>query len=724
MLFSCGLVMATPDRNTIRDDDAITTHERDKRPSCSRCGKAFEERPLCDEDGTLRDRFLIGKHYQVDRLLAVREHAFVYRAQHTSGHAVLVTLARSEGTSPQFQRAQRLDHARLVEVLVADHDARLRRDFMVLDTPLSLSTRERLASTPLAIGIVTEALSDLARLLKEMGDDGAPHGGLSIDDLWIDPGSFRGLEVTGFCLGHRVADIGRPPERLVGEATEASDVYSFGAVAHQLLTCSMERAELRVPLSSRRVGVPLSLERLITSCLSLDALDRPTWDEVLLTLGKSMGDADTDVAIADTLLGTMVGSYRIEHQLGEGGMGRVYRGVHPRIGNHVAIKILHDEAAQKAGTVRRFEREAKATGAIGSPYIPQIFDFGTLPDGRPYAVMEFFSGESVRERVDAQGAMPLVEVRDALLTATEALSAAHAKQIVHRDVKPDNLFLVRGSDDAADSLRVLDFGIAKVSTPNKGTNLTREGSFLGTPMYCAPEQMYGLEPTPMMDVYALGATAYEMLTGECLYSGGVQEVLEKKASRQAPDDAPLSRLPRAVRRTVLKAIAHDPERRFQTMEEFADAVARWPLREATSVVTLARLGDKARTTWRWPLVALVSIALFGAAWMLVRAATSSGEVEAPLHETFGAVAAPTSVAPSEAPESEAAESEAPESEVLEPEEAPPAELQPEAAPDAEEATEAHEPTGMRRTRRRRVRPNMRRTRVTMMSGVVVANPFD
>ncbi|MFT5353127.1 MAG: hypothetical protein ACI9KE_000325 [Polyangiales bacterium] len=220
---------------------------------------------------------------------------------------------------------------------------------------------------------------------------------------------------------------------------------------------AMERAELRVPLSGRREGINANVERMVSSCLSLEPMDRPTWAQVILTLGKCAGDAETDVAIADPLLGTMVGSYRIEHQLGEGGMGTVYRGVHPRIGNHVAIKILHGEIAQQASTVRRFEREAKATGTIGSPYIPQIFDFGTLPDGRPYAVMEFFPGESVRERVEAQGAMPLAEVRDALLAATEALRAAHEKKIIHRDIKPDNLFLVRGAEDATDSIRVLDF---------------------------------------------------------------------------------------------------------------------------------------------------------------------------------------------------------------------------------------------------------------------------
>ncbi|MEM6957870.1 MAG: protein kinase, partial [Myxococcota bacterium] len=473
---------------------------------------------------------------------------------------------------------------------------------------------DRLKRGPLEVPEVVEALISVARTLQKASEVQTLHGGLEVDDVWMEPGSFVGARLMGFGFGPRDEAAYAPEYALGTPATNASDVYSFGQVAFALLTGRAYSRATREPASTYRT-LPPALDKLLRACLNDAPNARPGWNAIANVLRGLAGQEATDVAVADPLIGQMIGSYRVVKLLGEGGMGAVYKGVHPRIGTHVAIKVLHAEIAKKATVIRRFEREAKASSTIGSNHIPKFFDFGTLEDGRPYAVMEYFEGESVAERVDRVGAMPYDQVRDALVAASEALAGAHEKSIIHRDVKPDNLFLARESS-GKESIRLLDFGIAKVASP-EGTQLTHAGSFLGTPVYCAPEQMYGLDPTPQMDIYALGATAYEMLTGEIPYGGDVQAVLKAKAAREDPDLSGLASFPKVVQRTLKKAMEYDPDRRYISMTAFADAIRTWPSELDESTLRLSPPASPSRS-WVLALGAALTLALGAGVWFFMQ----------------------------------------------------------------------------------------------------------
>jgi len=225
-----------------------------------------------------------------------------------------------------------------------------------------------------------------------------------------------------------------------------------------------------------------------------------------------IGADPTSVTDASELLaGQMVGEYAILGPLGAGGMGRVYSAEHPVIAKKAAIKVLHPELSVNKEAVDRFVQEARSVNQIGHPNIVDIFSFGTLPDGRNYFVMEWLRGESLRDRVERQR-MPVPDVLAILETITLPLEAAHEQGIVHRDLKPDNVFLVDIKDDRP-QVKLLDFGIAKLMG-TQGMQRTQTGNMLGTPGYMSPEQARGENVDYRTDIYALGAVAFELLTGE------------------------------------------------------------------------------------------------------------------------------------------------------------------------------------------------------------------
>ncbi len=222
---------------------------------------------------------------------------------------------------------------------------------------------------------------------------------------------------------------------------------------------------------------------------------------------------DPDV-VPDLMAGFIVGEYRIDKKIGEGGMGAVYAAVHPMIGKRAAIKVISAALGNDSSAVGRFVQEAKSVNQIGHPNIVDVFSFGRLPDGRNYFVMEYLHGESLAERL-ARGPLPLGEAIEILDQICDALEAAHEKQIVHRDLKPDNVYLaaVRGGRTL---VKLLDFGIAKLSVAdgNDGSVAkTRTGMMMGTPGYISPEQARGRNVDHRTDIYALGAMLFEIVTG-------------------------------------------------------------------------------------------------------------------------------------------------------------------------------------------------------------------
>jgi serine/threonine-protein kinase len=218
----------------------------------------------------------------------------------------------------------------------------------------------------------------------------------------------------------------------------------------------------------------------------------------------------------DLVPGAIVGEYKVDKKIGEGGMGAVYSATHPMIGKRAAIKVISAALGSNAEAVGRFVQEARSVNQIGHPNIVDVFAFGELPDGRNYFVMEYLQGESLADRVQ-RAAMPLGEAIEILDQVADALEAAHEKQIVHRDLKPDNVYLasVRGGRTM---VKLLDFGIAKLSVPDGpgsggGIAKTRTGMMMGTPGYLSPEQARGKNVDHRTDIYALGCMTFEIVCG-------------------------------------------------------------------------------------------------------------------------------------------------------------------------------------------------------------------
>ncbi|AGC49354.1 serine/threonine protein kinase [Myxococcus stipitatus DSM 14675] len=270
----------------------------------------------------------------------------------------------------------------------------------------------------------------------------------------------------------------------------------------------------------------------------------------------------------DALISTQVNDFVIEERIGEGGMGIVYRAAHPLIGKQVAIKVLRSELVTQE-QVERLLVEARAVNAIRHPGIIDIFGFGQLPDGRPYIIMELLQGQSLsavlqqRSRLNPNTA---VWILDQMLAA---LGAAHAAGVVHRDLKPGNVFLA----DVLDGSRVVklvDFGIAKLVREQAGP-ATVTGAILGTPEYMSPEQIRGNAISAATDLYAVGVIAFQMLTGERPFKGDQLQVLFAHVEQPPPLPSSLvSDIPSELDALVLRLLAKSPSQR----PESADAVRR------------------------------------------------------------------------------------------------------------------------------------------------------
>jgi serine/threonine protein kinase len=263
------------------------------------------------------------------------------------------------------------------------------------------------------------------------------------------------------------------------------------------------------------------------------------------------------------------GRYRVIRAIAEGGMGVVYEAEHTGLHKRVALKLLKAEVAAAPGAVARFEREARATSALEHPRIVRVTDFGHASQGH-YFAMELLDGHTLGAVLAATPRLPVVRsltIADRLL---DGLCAAHAAGLVHRDLKPDNVFLC-----ADDDVRLLDFGIAAMRLPGS-TKLTHAGAVLGTPAYMSPEQAMGKpDVDARTDVHAVGAMVYEMLAGRPPYVGdSYNEVIHKILVGDPP---PLrERCPEApahVVATVMRALAADPAERLATATALREALS-------------------------------------------------------------------------------------------------------------------------------------------------------
>ncbi len=292
--------------------------------------------------------------------------------------------------------------------------------------------------------------------------------------------------------------------------------------------------------------------------------------------------ADADV---DPLIGKLLGeTYQIIRVIGEGGMGKVYEARHLRLKERrFAVKTLHSDLATNHEIVARFMREAESASSLSHPNVVDVFDVHHLPDGMPYFVGEFVDGEELATYVGRTGALKPRMAAVVGRQVCSALAAAHARGIVHRDMKPENIMLLEGSKDAVASgevhavtVKVLDFGISKAGGSER-THLTRTGIIMGTPSYMAPEQARGKPVDLRADIYSTGAVLYFALTGKRPFdSDDPTSTISMVLTQDPPRPRSLDpRIPEAIELIVQKAMAKEARDRYQTMGELAKALAQF-----------------------------------------------------------------------------------------------------------------------------------------------------
>jgi serine/threonine protein kinase/formylglycine-generating enzyme required for sulfatase activity len=296
------------------------------------------------------------------------------------------------------------------------------------------------------------------------------------------------------------------------------------------------------------------------------------------------------------------GRYKLEQCIGSGGMGEIYRARRMHIGDTVAVKVLRADVVEDEKSRQRFYREARAAAMLHHPNAVVIHDFGEDDDGTAYIVMELLVGRSLRQVLIQEGTINAVRAYGIIRQASAALDAGHRNGIVHRDIKPDNIILL-DSNDAADHVKILDFGIAKVldnktlDTHSLEQRLTNVGSVIGTPHYMAPEQCQGEEADSRSDIYSLGVVLYELLTGVAPFLAKTPTGVAIKHVTEKP--RPLREInpsvPEAVDRVVLHALEKDPNARPQTALELARAFENALVNEQDTV-RFIRSGESQRIT--------------------------------------------------------------------------------------------------------------------------------
>jgi eukaryotic-like serine/threonine-protein kinase len=266
-------------------------------------------------------------------------------------------------------------------------------------------------------------------------------------------------------------------------------------------------------------------------------------------------------------------SVRLVRPLGAGGMGAVWLADHLTLRTRVVVKFMAEELARDPASVARFSREASAAAAVKSPHVVQMLDHGVAPNGAPFIVMELLEGKDLGAHITRQGVLPPGEVAAIVTQACKALSRAHAAGIVHRDIKPDNLFLCQ-AEDGEIYVKILDFGIAKKGEAT-GLGHTKTGALMGTPYYMSPEQALGFKGIDFRtDLWSLGVVAFEMLTGARPFDGDTIGALAVAISH-GPLPVPTSANPRlapAVDAWFARACSRDVARRFSSAKEMAEAL--------------------------------------------------------------------------------------------------------------------------------------------------------
>jgi serine/threonine protein kinase len=340
--------------------------------------------------------------------------------------------------------------------------------------------------------------------------------------------------------------------------------------------------------------------------------------------------------------------YRIVEFLAEGGMGAVYRAEHMHMRKAFALKVLHSRLVKSPEIVARFEREAIAAGSIDHPNVASATDFGRLPDGSFFLVLEFVRGRSLRDLLDA-GAVEHGRAVKIMRGIVAGVGAAHGKGIVHRDLKPENIMLVDNDGDP-DFVKVLDFGIAKVDpiapsgSASGAVQLTAIGSVIGTPEYMSPEQALGEAIDTRSDMYSIGVIFYELLSGACPFVGSAVAILQRHVLEPPPAFSPelMAKIDPRTNDIVQKLLAKQPQERFDSLSTLGAQLAEidapaarvvidasaLPAPPATTTAVHVHIRDLARRVSQVPRPVRIAALVLGLgvlAWVIVSSQRGDGD---------------------------------------------------------------------------------------------------
>ena len=353
-----------------------------------------------------------------------------------------------------------------------------------------------------------------------------------------------------------------------------------------------------------------------------------------------MADEAT-TGLASSLIGTVLsGRYRLESKLGSGGMSTVYLARDSTLERWVAVKVMHREMSDQPDQIERFRREARAVAQLSHPNVVAVIDAGE-DGGHPYIVFEYVDGETLKQRIERAGPLPVDEATAYAIEIGRGLSAAHSRRLVHRDVKPQNVLI-----DSEGRAKVTDFGIARSL---EADGLTQTGRVLGTTDYVSPEQAMGRGVDARTDIYSLGVLLYEMLTGEVPFTAEtVVGVAMKHVNEPMPDvQKKRPEVSSALAAVVERATAKEPTKRYPDMAScLADLEAALEVEvaraggshgEATSVLdTVPRKRRRILTTRRVSAAGVFIVLAATAAALLITALTGKKESPAPAPAPTGA----------------------------------------------------------------------------------------
>lgn len=357
-----------------------------------------------------------------------------------------------------------------------------------------------------------------------------------------------------------------------------------------VLPCSpvhtLVKALVAATMTPIALGVAIALGREIPSAFDAVAILVPVYVATIVAYGGAK--------VLDRLGGKMeamaaIGRYALVEKLGEGGMGDVWEARHRLLARPVALKLVKPARDDDPTQLARFSREARITASLESPHTVRLYDFGATEDGRLFYAMELLEGMDLEALVRQHGKLPPERVVHVLVQALRSLEEAHARGLVHRDIKPANLHIGRYAL-AYDHVKVLDFGLAKDATGQHGVLVTGQGRISGTPAYMAPEMVTGKQVDGRADVYALGAVAVFLLTGERVFpdadeplAAAVAHVTDRPASIRARG----VRIPEDLERVLMSTLEKDPVRRpdatsLRQMLEGLESVEPWTERDASA----------------------------------------------------------------------------------------------------------------------------------------------